>query len=642
MTEVFRRLSDVEHCLERPGMYIGSTGITPRRLFIDGKPETADVCPGLMKIIGELVDNAVDEHLRSNGKYATRIEVECGADYVRVTDNGRGIPVKDFDGLPQPVVAWTSLRAGTSFNDIQTGPSCHGVGASVTNIFSRKFSAETSDGKNTLTLTCSDNMSSVDYSVRKSKNKGTVVYCEPDFTRFEQKSLTLSHRILRERLIQLSVAFPKIEFFWNESKVSLSREEFVKKFSDCSLSWKENSGFCAVFLHDRDEFVHFSSVNGLELPNGGSHVDVISSELFKELSLSLKRKAKTEIPVSEIKRSLGLIAVITGFENPSFNSQTKEQLVNSNSDVKRQLSTDWKKQAKRIAEEDCLSSALIESFLARQEAKGLRAANKKKPKCKKIEKHVPARSLVPEEKTLFLTEGDSAVGGSIAVRDTLRHGFFPLRGIPLSIWGLKIGRIFENKEFESIKAILNLRLEPLMTDGEKVWKEGDIVKDRKSSGEPLQYCFDSLVSYHGSLASGEVKSRYRPETYGRIALMSDQDVDGCGAVRPLLLQFLFLWPELFAQGRVAIVNSPLIILTKGKEREYFFSKKEYEGFIAKNPSKGWETRYIKGLGSLREAETEDMLNDSCRRWTTVEIDDPECFQVMYSDDVSGRRSLMEG
>jgi DNA topoisomerase-2 len=641
----FKRLDDRDHVLQKPGMYIGSVGLMPRRVFFSGKPETVSVCPGLLKIISELVDNSIDEHIRSKGRAATEIRMECSETAVRVTDNGRGIPVRMFEGELQPAVAWTALRAGTSFNESQTGPSSHGVGSSVTNIFSKKFVGETHDGKNSCTVVCSGNLSKMEIFSNPSKKTGTTVYCEPDFTRFEAKGIDETHqRVLRERLRMLSVAYPGIKFFWNGENASVSRAGFISGFSEKNSWGSKKDFFWGFFLHGSEEFLQFSAVNGLELPQGGTHIDFISREFFRELSLRIKKSHKLEIPVQELKKSLGILFIMTGFRNPSFNSQTKECLVNTEADIRGQIPIDFCAEAKKLCQTETeIIETLVERFNLKQELRGMKAANKKAPKKLKVDKYVAARSNDPSEKILFLTEGDSASGSGILVRDTLRHGFFPLRGMPLNIWGLGLKKIFENVEFQNIRAILGLGLDPLLTDGEATFRKSDklcfSLEGKNVTQRP--YDFGGLCCYYESMRSGAVVPRYAPQAYGKIGIMTDADLDGSGAIRPLLMQFLFLWPELFVQQRVQVVNSPIIILTKCSERLYFFTKEEYMGWLQKNTSKGWEHRYIKGLGTLRSTETEDMLNDSHGRWVTVEIDDPGCFRTMFSEDVEARRELME-
>ena len=112
--------------------------------------------------------------------------------------------------------------------------------------------------------------------------------------------------------------------------------------------------------------------------------------------------------------------------------------------------------------------------------------------------------------------------------------------------------------------------------------------------------------------------------YGTIAIMTDQDIDGF-SIQGLLLNFFWLWPELYQMGRVKIVKTPLYVATKKDDRKYFYDKSEYDAVATK--LKGYEIRYIKGLGSLRKAEYKDILANPVMM--TVKIDDSSLFDAMY-------------
>jgi DNA gyrase/topoisomerase IV subunit B len=109
----------------------------------------------------------------------------------------------------------------------------------------------------------------------------------------------------------------------------------------------------------------------------------------------------------------------------------------------------------------------------------------------------------------------------------------------------------------------------------------------------------------------------------------------------MLLNFLYHWKELFEQKRVYIIPSPRYVLTKGKGAKrqvvYFYDTETYEAEHSKY--KGYETRYIKGLATLRDYEYAEVLNNESK-WIQVKIDDPECFKIMYSDNVEARKELM--
>ena len=164
MTETFKVLTDEDHILLRPSMYIGSVDESEiYGYFVNINKNTATssyksikVIPGLLKIINEIIDNSVDEHIRTNGKYATKIDITMKENLdsfeVSVADNGRGIPVVRVPEVNEyrPVLSWGRARSGTSFEESRISLGTNGVGSFATYVFSHSFKGETHDGSNCL------------------------------------------------------------------------------------------------------------------------------------------------------------------------------------------------------------------------------------------------------------------------------------------------------------------------------------------------------------------------------------------------------------------------------------------------------------------------------------------------------------
>ncbi|AUM58622.1 DNA topoisomerase II large subunit [Proteus phage phiP4-3] len=172
-------LSDREHIIKRSGMYIGSSSSENNEQFLFGEYTTIKYVPGIVKIIDEIIDNSVDEAIRTNFKFANKIEVSIENDTVTVKDNGRGLPqalvlTPEGDEIPGPVAAWTRPRAGGNFGDDserKTG-GMNGVGSALTNIFSTMFVGVTCNGETEITVNCTDGAENISWKTKKASYHG--------------------------------------------------------------------------------------------------------------------------------------------------------------------------------------------------------------------------------------------------------------------------------------------------------------------------------------------------------------------------------------------------------------------------------------------------------------------------------------
>ena len=121
--------------------------------------------------------------------------------------------------------------------------------------------------------------------------------------------------------------------------------------------------------------------------------------------------------------------------------------------------------------------------------------------------------------------------------------------------------------------------------------------------------------------------------------MPTGDIDGQGGIVPLLINFFSHWPSLFEKGKICVIPSPRYVIAKNrkksKERIYCYTQEEYEAI--RDKYKGYEIRYIKGLGSLDSVEYADVLNHE-ERWIQVELDDLSCLDTMFSSFSSSSRN----
>ncbi|UVD32384.1 ATP-binding protein [Enterobacter phage Entb_43] len=603
-------LSDREHIIKRSGMYIGSSAMEAHERFLFGKFQSVTYVPGVIKLIDEIIDNSVDEAIRTNFKFANKISVELKGNKVIVTDNGRGLPqapvvTPEGDEIPGPVAAWTRPRAGGNFGDDaerKTG-GMNGVGSALTNIFSVTFAGATCDGHNEIIVRCSNGAENISWDSKPAKEKefiqtktGTRVSFIPDFSHFESSGLTeVDESIVLDRLQTLAVVFPDIEFKFQGKKVNGGFKKFAKQFDEEAIVADEDNCSIAIGRSD-DGFRQLTYVNNIHTSKGGSHVDLVVDELSNELIPMLKRKYKLEVNKARIKECFTFVMFVRDMSNMRFDSQTKERLTSPWGEVKAHLNLDYKKLAQQVMKSEAIHMPIIEAMLARKlaaekaaETKAAKAASKAK-----VAKHIKPELYGndKEETTLFLTEGDSAIGYLLTTRDRKLHGGYPLRGKFLNTWGMTAAEAMKNKEVFDICAITGLTI-----------------------GED-----------------------YENLNYKNIAIMTDADVDGTGSIYPSLLAFFSNWPRLFEEGRIRFVKTPVIIMSKGEQQKWYYTAAEYEA--EKDGLAGWKLRYIKGLGSLEEDEYERVIQEPHYDVVSLPENWKELFEMVMGDDAAPRKVWM--
>jgi DNA topoisomerase-2 len=601
MTDEFKVLTDRDHVLLRPGMYCGSIICEPHSGIINYEYQTKNIVSALIKIIEEIVQNSLDEHIRTQGKFAniisTSISNTLDGVEITITDNGRGIPVEKIGDSYRPVLAWSTLRAGSNFNDAERlGVGTNGVGSALTNIFSTSFEGKTSDGKHTLTLKCKNNMSDIKFTVIKSNAKGTSVTFVPDIERFGLTEFTQDHiDIINDRLVNFAILYPGIQFSFNGTKIVFKNlKQIASKFHTSAVSYTNEKNIAFVFgpSGESEELRILSYVNGIYVKNGGSHIDFVLNRIIENLRESIKKKYKIEVSPGQIKQHLLFASWLTGFSALVFDSQTKERITNSNSEVAAFFSDiDFEKLAKQILNTEAIIEPMIAAILYKKELAEKLALSKKQKSVAKLRvvNHIAAVDPNPENRRIFLVEGASALGPHIAVRNPKTDGGYPLKGKILNVRGMKPVDILKNKEISELLSIIGLEF-----------------------GKPAMNL-----------------------NYGKIILFSDLDFDG-SHIFGLLLNLFSNWPELFTQGRIYRCLAPLYYCVKGKDIKSFYFKEEFEKFN----SKGYEVQFFKGLGSMPKEVYKECLHNSRLIKVTANQTDYGKLEMFFGDNAEGRKEWM--
>ena len=603
-TEQFRILTARQHVRERIGMYMGSSSHESIDRFVLGEWKTAKYVPALSKMVDEILDNAIDEAIRTGFKFANKINVSIEGNKVIVTDNGRGIPQDEIfdensgDNILRPVAAWTKVNAGTSFDDNRVTIGTNGVGSAATNFLSSQFIGRTWSNGNMVEVRCRDGAEKVDITIRSKVGNGTEVTFVPDFSLFEVDSLNDLDTIalVEDRLISLQMAFPEISFSFNKRKVKVSDlKKYAVLFGDIAIIEKsDNLSF--FFAPSEDGFRSNSFVNGVNTRQGGNYVDYVVNGVVDELVAMIKRKHKIEVMKTTIKGGLTFVKFARNFTNPKFDSQTKERLTNPFGNVREHFEAagvkDFQALARKIMATPEIIDPIIEAQLAKKLAADKRAATLAQKKLRKVKvaKHIAANK---DDATLKIVEGDSAMGFLLKVRDPNKVGAFPLRGVIMNTWDMKPAEVLKNKELSELVAVLGLNI-----------NDPDSVDDM---------------------------------TYRNIAALTDADHDGIGHISPLLIAFFYkFWPRLLNERRVKITRTPIMISSKGSDVKWFYTYEEASEFKAKHND--WKHRYIKGLGSLTEEEYDVIINKPV--YDTVTVDDASIFQMMFGKDSAPRKEFM--
>jgi DNA gyrase/topoisomerase IV subunit B len=605
--EEFRILTARQHVRERIGMYMGSSSKEEIERFVLGEWKKAVYVPALSKMIDEILDNSIDEAIRTNFQHANKINVSIDGDEVTVSDNGRGIPQDSIydessrETILRPVAAWTKVNAGTSFDDNRVTIGTNGVGSAATNFLSARFEGRTWQNGKMVQVTCSNGGEHVDVKEKTKVGNGTEVSFVPDFSLFEVDSLSELDTValLEDRLIGLQMAFPEISFSFNKKRIQVNDlKKYASMFTedDKSVVIEKSENVSFFFAPSEDGFRSNSFVNGVNTRQGGTYVDFVVNGVVDELTTMIKRKHKIEVVKNTIKGGLTFVLFARNFTNPKFDSQTKERLTNTMGNVKEHYESaslkDFATLARKILNTPSIIDPIIEAQLAKKLAADKRAATLAQKKLKKVKvaKHIAANS---DGATLKIVEGDSAMGFLLKVRDPNKVGAFPLRGVIMNTWDMKPADVLKNKELSELIAVLGLDI----TDPNSV---------------------DDM-------------------SYGSIATLTDADHDGIGHISPLLIAFFYkFWPRLFKEKRVKITRTPIMISTKGKDVRWFYTYEDAADF--KKNEAGWNHRYIKGLGSLTEEEYDRIVNDPV--YDVLTVDDAKLFEMMFGKDSQPRKEFM--
>lgn len=572
----FRKLDDIEHCLARPGMYIGSIKphTSKKYLFEDGRMVQKEVTynPGFLKIFDEIITNSVDEHKREGTKLDV-IKVNIDGDTISVWDNG-GIPVVKHEehGEWIPEMIFSNLKAGSNFNDDENriGAGTNGVGSTLTNIYSKEFSILTCDGKNLFTQLFKNNMREKgDVKIKKSSKNFTEIQYTPDYEKFGLEGLNIDHfRLIQKRVIDIAGCNPTIKIYFNNELINIkSFEDYIKLYKSTYFFDTNKDKSWSIGVSSTDEgFQQISFVNSTDTYDGGTHVDYILNQIITELRSFFQKKHKVDVKPSEFKNHISIFINST-IINPSFSSQTKEKLITEVKDFGYTYQvTD--KLIKSILKSDIIDSILdwVQQKKSADENKLARELNKNLSKIK-VEKLIDAKHRERWKCSMGIFEGDSAISAFRKYRDPQFMGAFALKGKFTNVSELSNQKLVQNNEVVNLMAAIGLKL--------------------------------------------GFKPDLKDLRYGKILLYVDADVDGNSIAGLLLNFFNKYWPELFERNMVYKVETPIVVALSKKDKKkkiLFYTQTEYNNWSESQDLKQWDIKYKKGLAALVDDEYDEIIN----------------------------------
>ncbi len=612
-------LKGLEGVRKRPAMYIGGTS-----------------SDGLHHLVYEVVDNSVDEAMAG---HCDDILVEILDDgSVRVTDDGRGIPVSDHptEGRSSLEVVMTLLHAGGKFDNksYQVSGGLHGVGVSVVNALSQWLKAtvfvdgqawfqEYRRGVPVAPVRVISGAETVE-------QRGTVIQFMPDPEIFETTEFRFD--ALSSRLRELAYLNRGLSIRVHDERDTSKREfkydggivqfvQFMNKGKNplhdppFYVETEREGVRVEVAIQFNEGFTHnvFSFANNIHTHDGGTHLSGFRSALTRTLNAYLQRESKnngkTSLSGDDVRE--GLTAVVSvKLSEPQFEGQTKAKLGNSEvrSAVESVINTRF---SDYLGENPAAAKAILSKCVSTAKTReAMRKARDMARRKSALDSGTLPGKLAdcsekdPEKCELYLVEGDSAGGSAKQGRDRSFQAILPLKGKPLNVEKATSTKVLSNDEIRMIITAIG-------------------------------------AGFGDEFNSGKLR-------YGKIIIMTDADVDGAH-IRTLLLTFFYRkMTELLEEGRIFIAQPPLYQLKKGKVEVYAYDDAEREEKVKQlgGDSKKITLQRYKGLGEMNPSQLwETTMDPESRTVLQVNLDDAveadRIFTILMGDEVELRRQFIE-
>ncbi|CAM4217993.1 DNA topoisomerase (ATP-hydrolyzing) subunit B [Bacillus albus] len=611
-------LEGLEAVRKRPGMYIGSTS---------GK--------GLHHLVWEIVDNSIDEALAG---YCDEINVSIEEDNsIRVTDNGRGIPVgiQEKMGRPAVEVIMTVLHAGGKFGGggYKVSGGLHGVGASVVNALSTELEVFVHREGKIHYQKYERGIPVADLKVIGDTDQtGTITRFKPDPEIF-QETTVYEFDTLASRMRELAFLNRNIKLTIEDKREHKQKKEF--HYEGGIKSYVEHLNRSKQPIHEEPVYVEgskdgiqvevslqynegytnniYSFTNNIHTYEGGTHEVGFKTALTRVINdygrkNSILKDADSNLTGEDVREGLTAIVSIK-HPNPQFEGQTKTKLGNSEartitesvfSEAFEKFLLENPNVARKIVEKGTMAAR------ARVAAKKARELTRRKSALEVSSlpgKLADCSSKDPAISEIYIVEGDSAGGSAKQGRDRHFQAILPLKGKIINVEKARLDKILSNDEVRTIITAI----------GTNIGGDFDIEKAR----------------------------------YHKVIIMTDADVDGAH-IRTLLLTFFYRYMrQIIEHGYIYIAQPPLFKVQQGKKIQYAYNDKELEKILAELPAqpKPGIQRY-KGLGEMNPTQLwETTMDPEVRSLLQVSLQDAieadETFEILMGDKVEPRRNFIQ-
>ena len=612
-------LEGLDPVRKRPGMYIGSTG-----------PQ------GLHHLVYEVVDNCLDEAL---GGYCNKIEIYLLPDnQVKITDNGRGIPVDMHEKTKRSALEtiMTTLHAGGKFGGdaYKISGGLHGVGISVVCALSVNMKAEVcKDGGKYVQEYKQGKPVAAVKKIADCKKNGTTITFEADPEIF--KEIVFDRKKLLSHFRQQAYLTKGIRIDFYDQRDKENSMEYHFYFEGGIVSYlkymnkgtkvvhsnpfygsgeKEGVAVEASFQYSDDyEIKEESFTNNIFTIEGGTHLTGFKAALTRLINDYARKggflkESEPNLSGDDIRE--GLTAVVSvKIREPQFEGQTKTKLGTPEgrtateavvSEALQDYLERYPQDTKIIIEKAVLS------FKARKAAKAAKETILRKGVLDGMSlpgKLSDCTSRKPEESEIYIVEGESAGGSSRQARNRKNQAILPLKGKILNIERVRLDKMLASEEVKNLIIAL----------GTAIADDFDIEKLR----------------------------------YHRIIIMCDADSDG-NHIKTLLMTLFFRhFRPIIDLGYLYLAQPPLFKIQTGKEFKYYYNEEDKEAALKKlKPETKYSIQRYKGLGEMNPEQLWETTMDPERRiLLRVTIDDAieadRTLDMLMGKEVAPRKRFIQ-